>query len=144
MIKTTQAVKVPTRNNRDIEDKIVYSKIEETAVRPNDYLPLVEEYVYDDIEYTYIDENEVEQVGVRQVKRILYKNTNAPLNISEIEGLISILKNKDILTNLGMSSLIGVYDSLPTLSEKMRFVMQFGLLVDYNQRQRRGVNWINE
>lgn len=142
MIKTTTTVAVPTKNNRDVEHKQVYAEILETAVRQNDYLPLVQEYVFDEV--TFVDANKKEQIGIKYIKRILYHNTNSPLSIQEIETLISMLQDDTTLTSLGLEALHGVYDSIPTLSEKMRFVMKFGLLLDYNQKQRRGVSWINE
>lgn len=135
MIQTTNPVPVPTKDNRGIEQKIVYAVIETVKIIKGKYLLEIKEFVIDEIEEAGDPDPIIYEVNrtLATVKRTRTKD--------ELRQLIALLKDEATLTALGLQEHIGVYESKDQLDQN-DYVAEVGHLITNNQDQIRGVQWV--
>lgn len=135
MIQTATTVTVPTKDNRGIEQKIVYAVIEAVKIIKSRYILEIKEFVIDEIEEAGDPDPIVYQVNrtLAAVKRSRTKD--------ELRQLIGLLQDAPTLTALGLQDLIGAYDSKDQLDQN-DFVIDVGHLMTNNQDQIHNVQWV--
>lgn len=131
MIKTSNKVTVPSEDNRNTVERVVFAKITKTEILKDIYVINISEFVE--------EEHALEDGETYTTTRELCK-VRRPKTKEEIRGLIALFQNEEQLTALGLQSYAGVYDSLDQVAQN-DFLLNAGHLLENNQDHIRETTW---